>query len=122
MPFINKLEVIQLDGRSNSGRGRWQLLENLEYDSELTGKKYTVPAGFSSDFATVPRLPLIFALVGNTASAPAALHDYLYWTHVEDRKTSDRIFREAASGENLPKWRVFLLYWGVRLFGGSHWN
>ena len=38
----------------------------------------TVPTGFFTDFASVPRMPFVFLLFGDVAHEAAVIHDYLY--------------------------------------------
>ena len=38
----------------------------------------TVPTGFLTDFASVPRMPFVFLLFGDVAHEAAVIHDYLY--------------------------------------------
>ena len=53
------------------------LTEPLIFQSNVMGL-IEVPAGFNTDFASVPRLPLIYAVWGDRAHREAVLHDYLY--------------------------------------------
>lgn len=78
--FATCLEVSLIDENSNTGRGTWRVLVPLVYVSDLTNSTYTVPANFETDFATIPRLPLVFALFGDCAHRAAVLHDWLYTT------------------------------------------
>lgn len=57
MSFMTPLQVeLQKD------RKTWRLLAHFVYQDE--GGSFEVPAGFETDFATVPRLPIVFDLVG----------------------------------------------------------
>lgn len=95
------------------------LLAPVRYQSNVTGKTYTVPAGFNTDFASVPRLPLAFLLTGGTADRPAIIHDFLYRKGVEDRATCDAVFYEAMEATGVPRWRRALMWAGVRVGGRS---
>lgn len=55
----------------------WELDFALIYESDILGE-IIVPAGFQTDFASVPRLPIIYSLFGDKAHREAVLHDYLY--------------------------------------------
>ena len=44
----------------------------------------TVPEGYTTNFASVPRIPIIFDLVGGYGHAAAVLHDYLYEHTTQD--------------------------------------
>ena len=94
----------------------------LVVQSDGAGKTGTVPAGFQTDLASVPRLPVVYWLTGGTSNAAAVVHDYLYSTHLVDRKTADAVLREASAVTGVPAWRRSLMWAGVRVFGGSHWG
>ena len=97
------------------------LLTDLHYESKVTGKTYVIPAGFNTDFASVPRLPVAFLLTGGTADRPAIVHDFLYRTGAEDRATCDAVFSEAMKATGVPAWRRKLMWLGVRIGGrGAH--
>lgn len=99
--------------------GTWTLNRKLVYHSDVTGKTYTIPRGFNTDFASTPRLPVVYLLTGNTAHQAAVIHDYLYRTGFEDRATSDAIFREAMGVSGVPAWRKWLMWAGVRVGGAQ---
>jgi hypothetical protein len=76
--------------------GPWRkLLEPLFYYSALLNVVLRVPAGFCTDFASVPRLPIAYWLFGSKANRPAVVHDYLYREGTYGRKTADRVMLEA---------------------------
>lgn len=126
--FLTELEVVLLDDTADEGRGLWELKAPLQYRSDLTGDLFTVPAGFKTDFASVPRVPIAFLLCGDTASRAATLHDWLYTADaagrhpVPNRATADALLKEAALAEGVPAWRAWMLWAGVRLGGASHWD
>jgi hypothetical protein len=111
--FRTTLEVEQIPGNL------WRLLAPFVYYSENLGREITVPAGFITDFASVPRLPVAYLLAGGEANEAAVIHDYLYKTHIVDRETSDAILDEAMAASGQPWWRRKLMWAGVRLFGGT---
>jgi len=49
----------------------------LVYNDEIFGK-LIVPKGFETDLASVPRIPVIYALYGGRVHREAVLHDALY--------------------------------------------
>lgn len=123
--FFGDVECKLIDGRASSGRGLWELTAPLIYHTDIYPLEITVPAGFQTDFASVPRVPIAFLLCGDTASEAACVHDWLYSTEsgpvgalaTVDRKTADKILCEAAYATDVPMWRCCLLYAGVRMFG-----
>jgi hypothetical protein len=118
--FQTQLDARKIKEPGDAGRARWKLDEPLEYYSETFGP-ISVPAGFETDFASVPRLPLAYWLTGDTAHASAVVHDYLcrHW-YTACRITwaeAAKVFREAMAHEGVPLWRRNLMYFAVRLAG-----
>lgn len=111
--FLSKLDAVLVDDQS----GVWVLDADLVYFSELVGEKITVPKGFTTDFASVPRVPVIYLLYANRGRRAAAVHDFLYRTGAFDRATCDAIFREAliADGESFAI--AWAMWSGVRIGG-----
>ena len=94
----------------------WRLLEALVFDSDIIGI-VRVPAGFMTDFASVPRIPLVYSLFGNTSHNAAVIHDWLYSGKREvSRKTADAVFIEAMEVRGQSKWRRYIMYAAVRAF------
>lgn len=118
--FRNELSARKkaFDG-SADGRGTWKLVEPLEYQSDLLKRTLTVPAGFVTDFASVPRIPVAFLLTGNSAHEAAVVHDWLYSTHEVDRATADAVFREACVACGTYGWKAWLMWAGVRVGGAG---
>ena len=98
---------------------RFELVEEFEYrvSNEYREDIITVPIGFRTDFASVPR-PLWSFLppVGLYAKA-AVIHDYLYESKSRPRKEADEIFLEAMVILGVPRWKRTLMFWAVRVFG-----
>lgn len=92
------------------------------YESNLLGELVTVPVGFYTDFASVPRLGLIYAALGDMAHQPAVVHDWLYYAGTTSRELSDRVLLEAMEVVGIPLWRRWPIYWGVRAGGVHAWN
>ena len=116
--FLSRLQVEQQEDGCT-----WAVLGPLRYVSPIHGSLITVPAGFVTDFASVPRLPFAYWLAGNTAHAPAVVHDYLYQTQItKDRGLADAIFLEAMAVEGDPWWRRRLMWSAVRAVGQAPWR
>lgn len=92
------------------------LLAPLIYKSDLIGL-VSVPAGFVTDWASVPRLPFAYMVAGGYAKAPAVVHDYLYDSKICTRAEADAVFNEAMALTGHPWWRRNLMWAGVRMFG-----
>jgi len=102
---------------TSTGRATWSLEGNLVYEAK-NGRVFTVPSGFKTDFASVPRVPVAYWLTGDTAHLSAVLHDYLCRIHVPSDMTwkeAAEYFREAMRVEGVPSWRAYVMYWAVRL-------
>lgn len=117
--FIKPLKV---EPASDKDDGNWRLIADLVYQSDVAGRTFTVPTGFVTNFASVPRIPIVYELAGDTSSAAATVHDYLYSTHIVSRATADDVLREASAVTDVPAWRRGIMWAGVRLFGWSHWG
>lgn len=123
MPFTTQLKVLVGNTVTPKGdRAYYTLLSDLNYKSE----RYciTVRAGFPTDFATVPRIPLVYAIFGglpNTA-ASAVIHDAICRYELLPRPECDEIFRQALIESGVGAWKARLMYWAVRAFGGYSGN
>ena len=120
--FLTKLDVEKEFGVKD----RWKLLNDFCYKSDLLGKIVCVPKGFSTDFASVPRIPVAYWLTGNTAHEAAVIHDFLYKNHafVNNKKSlADNVFLEAMRVINDPKddWKRRMMYRSVLWFGWLSW-
>lgn len=119
--FLTHLEVEEVkdDDPRQDGRSTWRLTDDLIYQSDLLGGLVTVPKGFVTDFASVPRLPVVWYLAGGTDQEAAVVHDFLYHSHTIARAQADAVLREASAVNGQPWWRRNLMWAGVRLFGGK---
>ncbi len=114
-------------------RKRFQLIESFEYwrhtkdDNDII----TIPAGYRTDFASVPRFFWrIIPPIGLYGKA-AVIHDYLYdnyrarfaqypatsYFRKKMRKECDLIFLEAMEVLGVSKWKRLLMYRAVRIGG-----
>lgn len=86
------------------------------------GRTYSVPAGFETDFASVPRMFWRVLPPWGKYSPAAVLHDYLYGKRIGTRDIADKIFLEVMEMLNVPAWKRYPMYWGVRAFGWMIWK
>jgi len=106
------------------GDNRWELVEGFEYHvgTYPSDEVISVPTGFTTDFASVPRVFWnIISPVGNHGKA-AVIHDYCYSTACYDKKRSDEIFLEAMEVLGVSKWKRNTMFYAVRWFGWKAWN
>lgn len=102
----------------------WQLDKPLRF---LLNKKFLIiiRPGFQTDFASVPRIPIVYSFWGDRAHREAVLHDYLYRINpilVLSKKQSDRVFKLAMIGQKNPYWIYQPMYLGVKFGGGSSYH
>lgn len=103
---------------------RFELVDAFEYHvgGLASGDVISVPAGFRTDFASVPRvLWTIVPPVGLYGKA-AVIHDFLYVFKLRTRAEADRIFLEAMAVLGVPLVQRTLMYQAVRLGGGGGWK
>ena len=74
-----------------------------------------IPAGYGTDFGTIPRLLQIF--FNPTAHLAYVLHDYLYEHQTFTREECDLILVDALLAEWMNKAWVLLVWLSVRAFG-----
>lgn len=116
--FLTPLDVELVVGSDS----HWMITSPFSYRSDFLGRVITVPVGFITDFASIPRLPFMFMLMGDTAHEPAVIHDYLYYTGEVSRADADHVLHEAAGVAGLNSPETALLYLGVRVGGWMAWN
>ena len=101
---------------------RWELIDELIYQSDRVGL-ITVPKGFDTDYASVPRLPLMFWFLGDRGHSAAVVHDYLYRTAEVARSQADAVFEEALEAEGEMSWFGRQAMWlGVRVGGWAAYD
>jgi len=85
------------------------------------GITYVVPVGFVTDFATVPQaFQNIVPKIGPYTKA-TILHDYWYKAATNTRAWADKEFLNACLILGTPRWKAYLMYAGVRLFGKGNY-
>ncbi len=114
MSYANLAELMLLDGQKPK-RKHWRTWV-LEDDMTMFG--HVVPAGFMTDFASIPRP---FRSVFSSTSAPwqraAVLHDFLYSSRFDTRYYCDRAYYWQARTDGTAKWEATIQYTALRAFG-----
>jgi hypothetical protein len=91
----------------------------------LIGGKITIPKGFITDGATIPRI--LWPILANTDPDilyASFIHDFLYAVHgkLPDRTLTkdqaDNILREQMIVVGAPRWKADIVYRAVHIFGG----
>lgn len=92
---------------------------------QWNGKEFTVPYGFQSDGASVPRLfwRLVFPSSDTKALRAAFAHDCIYRTHPDGwtKADADSMFYDLLREDGVSFWRAGLAYIGVRIGGFLPW-
>lgn len=120
MSFMYTPEGMPLSNRE--GRQLYQLDKDLIYQSDVAGATFTVPVGFVTDFASIPRLPFVYFLLNGIADEPGVVHDFLYSTATIDRAMADQVLKEACLLFGVSRWKAEAIYLGVRVGGASHYG
>ena len=120
MTKLPSLPVFTLDADDPRGK-LYVLTEDFEIKVSVLFKwKLVIPAGFKTDFATLPPLTqFIVTRMGllHVVTVAAIAHDYLYAVHGVSRAVADGIFREILGRFGAPRWLAKLLEMSVRIFG-----
>ena len=116
--FTKPLTVTKIDARL------WEVERQFTYfiGEEDSEEFVTVPRGFRTDFASVPRLFWIIFPPDGLYTQSAVLHDYLYYKQIYTRKKSDLIFLEGMKVLGVSWWKRKAMYWAVRIASGIPWN
>lgn len=120
--FPQKLNVSPV-----GGSGYWQLNKDFVYipSKKLKISKITIPTGFKTNFASVPRIfRNIIQQWGKHGNA-AIVHDYLYTVGCipyVSRKTADDIFLNAMKYSKVGFLKRQIMYRTVRLCGAMNWK
>ena len=130
MARVNKFTApikVEVTNGSLDGLIEYKLIEGFQYYRTDNPKDIlTVPVGFLTNGASIPRL--FWSIVPPTGTKknrvfqPAILHDYLYETGEVSRKDADKIFLEAMKAMKVNWFIRYIFYWCVRLFARSHYN
>jgi hypothetical protein len=103
-----------------------------DYTVETSIRDITIPAGFVTDFASVPQLFWSIIPPMGKYFVAAVLHDYFYREPASricadpeglpiTRELADRIFLEEMADLKVSWWKRRLMYRAVRVGGSSSW-
>ena len=96
----------------------------VDTDYIVDGRKVTIPRGFEFDGASIP--PLLWPVIGSPFDPrfvrAALIHDWLYSSHLIDRKTADKAFKAVLLEDGVSDWRASAMYSAVRAGGLYAWD
>lgn len=96
--------------------------EPLVYDSDVLKRLLTVPAGFKTDLASIPRILWNILPPFGKYDAAAVLHDLLYQHGGVTRDQADNVLYEAMHVSGVNFWQRWTIFRGVRFGGWMVWN
>ncbi len=82
----------------------------------------TVPVGFVTDFASIPRVFWSALRQDGLYAYAAIVHDFLYWTQTVSRDVADSVFKYGMEDLGVSGSTTFVIYQAVHLFGGAAWT
>lgn len=98
------------------------LMHDVPYRLPGSKRVLVIPAGFVTDFASIP--PIIRPLFSHddVHDLPGLLHDYLYWTQSCSQLQADELFREGLEEVGVEWIERLSMYIALRAFGTSAWE
>lgn len=99
-----------------AGRWQWELIEPLRWCTP-DGMTYSVPAGFVTDFASVPRWLRPIALNEARTAMAATVHDYMYRVTRPGRRWADDVFYHTLRSSGVGAAAAWLYWVAVRIGG-----
>ena len=116
--------ITDLDARLLDDDRIWMLLSPLVYISDIMGK-IIAPTGFQMDFASVPRIPIIYMSWGDRAHREAVIHDLLFCSNSKPWASFDMandVFLEAMICRKKPLYIRQPMYRGVCWCGRPYYH
>ena len=114
------------------GTRHWEIADDFDY--EINGEKFVIPAGFKFDGASIPKFLHTFLSPVGVLLIGGLVHDYAYKYQtllnknkkdtmgVITQKKADEIFRDINIEINGFYLMNYLAYWSLRLGGFMAWN
>ena len=101
----------------------FKTLAELSYTTNK-GVTHTVPIGFKTDGASIPKI--FWSFIGSPFTGfyrrATLIHDYLYYSQTTTRLYADKIFLEAMKSLRVSWWKRKTMYFAVRGFAGRIWK
>lgn len=141
--FQDTIAAKRTGGYDGDRRALWRVLEPLLYWSPSLQCWLLVPVGFVTNYASVPRLPIIYAWCGDRVYEPPGLHDLGYTLraflvatldeHMQVLSTElrpvtraqvDEVFLESLllQPDAVDEATAHAMHLGVRIGGESSWR
>lgn len=112
--FLNNLHLTVLKDDS------FQL--SRDFYVQLDDTEMCIPEGFTTDLASVPRVPFVYIAVGGRGHKAAVIHDFLYFNTMFTREICDKYFYYALRESGVNYFYAKAMYLGVCAGGGAYYN
>lgn len=98
------------------------VIRPFRYSVGQSGQVIEVPAGFVTDYASIPSA--FWGILGphGRYGRAAVIHDYLYWSQTCTRAQADNLLMIAMRELGVRPSQRFAVYQGVHLAGGAAWR
>lgn len=103
----------------------WYLLDDIGWQpnpGQESHKAVTVPKGFVTDFASIPRAFWSALPTDGPYYYSSVIHDYLYWEQTVTREEADLILLYSMQDFHIGQVTIDAVYYGVKAGGGSAWS
>jgi hypothetical protein len=109
--------------RERDGRTTVVVIQPFGYINERTGRQVWVPAGYVTDFASIPRVGRWLIPPFGRHAIAAVVHDWLYSIgEPGGRDEADDIFRDALDELGVDMARRNIMHGAVRAFGAGGYD
>ena len=114
MPFLKQFNEMLIRPYTAT---TWQLVEDLVYEGEH--QRFVIPAGYVTDFASVPTFLRWLVESYGPYTRAAIVHDWLITSEIPAKRVTSRdtdgIFRRVMREEGTPAAKRWLMWAAVRL-------
>lgn len=118
-PTVTQLIAVQPNGDPPIFLLAYPLVFSVDDDKE----RLTVPAGFVTDLASIPRGLWWWQAPHEGTMAPAIVHDFLYWEQPCAREEADAVMYVAMMQTGMSEFSRNRVYNGIRSrFGQAAWE
>jgi hypothetical protein len=100
---------------------RFELLQDVRVQLS-NGCWLIIPAGYITDFASVPRIFRGIVQPGGNHNLATLIHDWLYDTQLGTRKQADEEMLHWLMKAGCSKAKAYTMYLAVRIGGRSWWK
>lgn len=118
--FTSALNLLEYEPAGIPQANLWVVASPLVFKTDAA--VITVPKGFVTDLASIPRPLRAVFNVNGLSRAPAVLHDYLYCSQQFSRAEADALFLAALEARKVPRLERYSMYLGVRAGGWIYYN